>query len=85
VPKIRQNDKLLFDFAKRLRVARLASGYDTAESFAKVLKITAPAYRKYERGETFPDIQMLRDVANITGFTLDWMLAGYGDPRRTGS
>lgn len=74
--KDRRVDRLLQQFGRRLRAARLTAGYEEASDFAHDLGIEAPRYRKYERGQSFPPLDVLHDINRITGRSLDWLLLG---------
>lgn len=71
-----RGDRLMRDFGRRLRAARITAGYDDATEFAKDLGIESPRYRKYERGESLPPLEILDAIAAITGRSLDWLLRG---------
>ena len=75
-------DRLMRDFGRRLRAARVTSGYMEAADFARDLGIEAPRYRKYERGESVPPLNVLYGIVKITGRRLDWLLLGQ-NPDRT--
>jgi transcriptional regulator with XRE-family HTH domain len=67
---------LLRRFGRRLRSARITAGYDSAEDFADDIGIEAPAYRKYERGESQPRIDTLEDIVRLLGCDCGWLLFG---------
>lgn len=72
-------------FGRRLRAARITAGYEDAIDFANDLGIDAPRYRKYERGNSMPPLDVLQDIARMTGRSLDWLLLGQmpeGERRR---
>lgn len=64
------------DFGRRLRAARITAGYDHASEMAKDLGVEPPAYRKYERGQSVPPLDVLAMIHDITGRSLDWLLLG---------
>jgi len=68
--------QLMKNFGKRLRAARIYSGYETAKDFAIDLGINEPAYRKYERGVSVPPLDILAQIAEITETSLDFLLLG---------
>lgn len=47
-----------------------------AGEFAEIIGLEAETYRRYERGETEPKISTLRKIKEITGGSLDWLIAG---------
>ena len=68
-------------FAKRLKATRLKAGHDTKASFARELSVkVVETYRRYERGETEPDIALLNRIHEVTGVDLNWLIAGQ-EPR----
>lgn len=60
-------------FASRLKETREASG-KTHTDFAKMLGITRPTLRFYERGERTPDIETLVALHNATGISVEYFL-----------
>lgn len=76
MPKDRRVDRLMRNFGRRLRAARITAGYEEAADFAADLSIDAPRYRKYERGESMPPLDVLEDIARVTERSLDWLLLG---------
>lgn len=74
--------RLMRDFGRRLRAARITAGYDEAADFAAVLGLESPRYRRYERGESMPPLDVLEDIADRTRRSLDWLLLGRGAPGR---
>lgn len=67
------------EFAARLRAVRITAGFETADAFAEVLGIEAARYRRWERAEVEPNIESFQQIANITGYSLDWLIAGHGE------
>jgi transcriptional regulator with XRE-family HTH domain len=67
---------LMKGFGTRLRALRQVAGYNDAESFAAVLGINAPAYRKYERGDAWPPLDVLVQIVELTNSTMDFLLLG---------
>lgn len=62
--------------ATRLKASRIAAGFETSEEMAAELSLDAPTYRRYERGESVPQIDTLEDILRITGKSADWLLFG---------
>lgn len=75
-PMKRHNARLMRDFGRRLRAARLATGYVDAADFAADLGVQPPRYRKYERGESMPPPALLDAIVHMTGQSLDWLILG---------
>lgn len=75
MPKGR-DEKMMRSFGRRLRAARITAGYENASELAVELGIQGPAYRKYERGESLPPLEVLDDIRRLLGCTLDWLLIG---------
>lgn len=63
-------------FAKRLASARHLAGFATQKAFAKHLGVEAETYRRWERGETEPNISMLVKLSDATGVSLEVLLRG---------
>ena len=61
-------------FAHRLRRAREAAGYKSAQSFANVLGVEAPAYRKYERGHSEPHFETFTRICELLNVTPNELL-----------
>jgi len=82
-----ENDR---EFVKRLAAVRAAYGALTgrpglnATDYAKELGLGDEAYRRYERGETRPQMDTFRRIRELTGISLDYLIcgaiAGYPDP-----
>ena len=64
-------------FAKRLRLVRLASGFDTVREFSARLGVQEGTYAFYERGRGFPNPMVLGRIRQLTGATVDYLY--YGD------
>lgn len=63
-------------FARRLRLARIASGYLTARAFAEQLGIDQNTYTPYERGRSYPSAHTLAQIRALTKVTMDWLFLG---------
>jgi transcriptional regulator with XRE-family HTH domain len=66
----------LSGFAERLRQVREACGFATARAFARTLGIEEAAYRRYERGESYPHPETLGRIRQLTGATIDYLYFG---------
>lgn len=74
--KSRRAESMMRQFGKRLRAARIVAGYETADDVADALKIEPPRYRKYERGEALPPIDVLEDLCRLLDQDLSFLLRG---------
>lgn len=54
---------------KKLKIAREVAGVSIS-SLSKQLGIAPAAYRRYERGEVYPKINVCRDICKILGATI---------------
>lgn len=72
----------LIEFGNRLRTARLAYGQLTGrpnlfqEIFAAEIGSHPKTFARWERGETWPPIGALVRVREVTGTSLDYLIAG---------
>lgn len=60
-------------FGDNLNKLRKAKGL-TQEEFAKAMGVSFQAVSKWERGETYPDIELLPDIANYFNTSIDSLL-----------
>ena len=60
-------------FGDRLRAARKRK-YRFASHFAADLGLESPAYRRYERGEVEPDIELLVRMCDLLEVTADALI-----------
>lgn len=71
-------------FAARLVRVRESYGMATGrpdldkKSFAKLLNLEAQTYRRYEIGDTEPNIAVLRKIRELTNVSLDTLICGEG-------
>ena len=65
--------------AERLKAARLFAGFETSLKFAKALGVNQKLYNSYELGEREPPINFLRKVRNLTGCSINFLIAGQID------
>ncbi len=69
-------------FAERLAHTRTGYGKKIGDrdmhmgKFAAALGLEAETYRRYERGETEPSLAVLARVRDVTGVSLDYLVAG---------
>ena len=72
-PPKRSPDRPLF--AVRLEAARVLTGLDMGQ-FAAAIGVEAETYRRYERGETEPNVATMQKIRKATGVSLDFLIAG---------
>jgi transcriptional regulator with XRE-family HTH domain len=76
-----QNKRLTERFAVRLEETRKTYGRGlgrprvTMAQFAEALGIAAATYRRYERAEMQPPLEVLAKLRLLTGVSLDWLIA----------
>jgi transcriptional regulator with XRE-family HTH domain len=58
----------------RLKRLRLSAGKETAEDFATAIGLHPAGYRKYERGEVTPPLDVLEDIINILDENIELLL-----------
>ena len=66
-------------FPKRLNLTRKAKGF-TAQQMADFLCIHIRAYRKYESGDTMPNLNSLIKIADILDVSTDYLLGRTENP-----
>ena len=66
------------NFSKNLIKLRKSIDY-TQLQLAEELNYTDKAISKWERGESMPDIYMLKEMADFFGVTIDYLLAEHKD------
>ena len=59
-------------FGARLKLAREALFDGSAKDFAKSLDLNPQSYRNYERGDRYPDDDVVRKLA-LRGVSLQWL------------
>ena len=57
--------RILRVFGKRLKEARLAANYKSAQQFAYALGIEPATYRFYERGQSQPNFEVLTRICEL--------------------
>lgn len=63
-------------FADRLRAARTLAGFQTHKEAAAALGIEAERYRRWERAETEPSIDILEKISVVFAVSLDTLIKG---------
>lgn len=66
--------QIMKTFGTRLRKAREAAGYDSAQKFAGILGKEPHTYRHYERGEAEPDYDTLTTICQLLKVTPGYLL-----------
>ena len=61
-------------FGQRLKAAREAAGFDSAQRFAGVLNLEPHTYRKYERGASEPPFETLTRICELLDITPNHLL-----------
>ncbi len=77
----READRLTKDFGKRLRACRIAAGYESAAAFSSDLGVQEERYRKYERGQSVPPLDVLQQACAMLDKSADFLLFGKSDRR----
>lgn len=52
-------DQIMKTFGKRLRKARVEHGFKSAQKFSALIGLEPHTYRKYERGQSEPNFEIL--------------------------
>lgn len=63
-------------FARRLRAARLAVGFDSVVEFAAAISISPKRYQKFEAGKAMPDPDELIAISRVTARSIDFLVTG---------
>ncbi len=82
--------QIMKTFGRRLKSARRAAGFASAQQFAGVLGKEPHTYRHYERGEAEPDFDTLTRMCELLKVSPNDLLplaaqAGNSHPRGSGS
>lgn len=64
-------------FGTRLKAARILANFKTTEDFARNLGIEVQRYRQYERGRSFPPLDVLELICVRLPISTDYLLFGY--------
>lgn len=59
-----------------LKSARILAGFVTAKEIADALDLEVETYRRYERGETDPNLATLLKIRKLTDTSLDKLISG---------
>ena len=71
--------KVMSVFGGRLRKAREAAGYSSAQRAAQVLGLEPHTYRKYERGDAECNFELLVRMAELFGVSVAYLLPTSAD------
>lgn len=58
-------EQIMRTFAKRLRKARKDRGYRSAQKFSALIGLEPHTYRKYERGQSEPNFEILVRICEV--------------------
>jgi transcriptional regulator with XRE-family HTH domain len=72
-------------FGSRLKAAREQAGFKSAQQFAGVLGLEPHAYRKYERGQSEPNFDVLTRICELLQVTPNHLLPVAARADRDGS
>jgi len=75
-PKKPPASQLAAEFAKRLAKERRRLGYTSKAAFARVLGLAPPTYRRYERAEIEPSLDVLHRLYRIAHLSLETLIIG---------
>lgn len=76
--KVRRVEVLMRAMGRRLRASRITAGFETADQLATRLDLHPQRYRKYERGDSVPPLDVLETLKRTLSIDLDWLLLGAG-------
>lgn len=74
IPRTSRYKAIMKTFAERLRKAREDNGFKSAQQFAGVLGLEPHAYRKYERGHSEPNFEVLVRICEVLKVTPNYLL-----------
>ena len=61
-------------FGKKLYLLRKKKGY-SQDKFAEKMGVSRQAVSKWERGESVPDIYVLKQIADLFGVSVDYLIS----------
>ena len=68
------------NISKRLKIARIASGYNTAREFTEKYSIPASTYSQHENGKRALSIENIINYAEVIKVDPSWLITGEGNP-----
>ena len=77
-------DNLKMIIAKNIAALRMGEHLTQAE-LAERLNYSDKAVSKWERGESLPDITVIKAIADMFGVTVDWLLCEHGEDEKIDS
>lgn len=91
MPRKPKDEEPKTPFAARLMAVRKMYGLQTGrpdldkKEFAALIPKEAQTYRRYELGETEPNLWTLTRIRDLTGVSLNYLIAGHPDvkPEKT--
>lgn len=66
--------------SKRLRIVRIASGYNSAKDFTEKFNIPSSTYSQHETGKRMLSIENIVNYAKLTSVDPAWLMTGKGNP-----
>lgn len=66
----------LQQIGERLRLLRLAAGYESQVDYCEALGVSPQRYNHWERGRREPDLWVTGRICSMTGATADWIYFG---------
>ena len=79
MPDNKDNEFEKKEIGKRIRKIRSAAG-KTQEDFIKDLSMGRANYSRIEKGEIFPNLEVIRLLHIHYNINLNWLLLGFGTP-----
>ena len=67
--------KMIIEFGKRIRELRHKAGM-SQEQLAEKFGVSVQAVSKWECSQSYPDVELMRDIAGTFGVTVDYLLNG---------
>lgn len=68
------------NISKRLKMVRIASGYNTAKEFTEKYSIPASTYSQHENGKRGLSIENIIHYAEVIKVDPSWLITGEGNP-----
>jgi transcriptional regulator with XRE-family HTH domain len=73
-----EKTRLLENMGKRIRQLRKTLGF-TQDAFAAILKVSKPAYVRYEYGKRFPPLKVIQFLYKKYRVDNNWLVTGEGE------